>query len=91
LLPPVATVTHDVEVPVAVSLEGELDRLAGDILETPGAGGALLAAFAAQSRALYLVAEAAARSPDAPLPADVLGRVRRALEQASVNATLALS
>ncbi len=90
LMPPAPTVS-DVEVPIAVSLEGELDRLAGDILETPGAGAALLAAFAAQSRALSLVAEASARAPHAPLPREVIARVRQALDQAPLATAFALS
>lgn len=49
----------------------ELETLARDIVSTPGAGGALLAAYAEQARVLQLVAQAAARSPHAPLPAQV--------------------
>ncbi len=77
-----AELTHS----APVSMDCELDRLAGDILDTPGAGGALLAAFAAQSRALSLVAEAAMRSPDAPLPAEVLRRVQDAINAAPMTA-----
>jgi hypothetical protein len=73
----------DVEVPIPTSLEGALERLAGDILDTPGAGGALLVAFAAQTRALHLVAEAALRAPTAPLPRDVLQRVQQAIATAA--------
>jgi hypothetical protein len=80
---PAALALADVERPVPISIDGELDRLASDILDAPGAGGALLAAFAAQARALSLVAEAASRAPHAPLPADVLGRVRDAIRSAS--------
>jgi hypothetical protein len=68
-------------------LAGSLDVLAVDILETPGAGGALLAAFAEQTRALHLVAEAVRRTPDAPLPPAVLASVLAALAQAPTAAT----
>lgn len=57
-----------------------LDQLAHDIVQTPGAGGALLVAFAAQARALSLVVEAARRSSGAStLPAEVLAAVQNAL------------
>ena len=57
-----------------------LDQLAHDIVQTPGAGGALLVAFAAQARALSLVVEAARRSQGAAtLPAEVLAAVQNAL------------
>jgi hypothetical protein len=83
--PPVA----DLEAALVASAEteaevvGTLELLAQDLVETPGAGGALLAAFARQARALHLVAEAARRSPDAPLPADVLEAVRASLPTAA--------
>lgn len=58
-----------------------LDELAHDILATPGAGGALLAAFAAQARALSLVMEAARRTQGAAaLPAEVMMAVQSALQ-----------
>lgn len=63
-----------------VAVASELDVLAHDIFATPGAGGALLVAFAAQARALSLVMEAATRAPGSiSLPADVLGAVQAAL------------
>lgn len=57
-----------------------LDQLAHEIVSTPGAGGALLVAFAAQARALSLVVEAARRTQGAAgLPADVIAAVQSAL------------
>lgn len=57
-----------------------LDQLAQDIIATPGAGGALLVAFAAQARALSLVMEAARRTQGAAaLPAEVMMAVQNAL------------
>lgn len=57
-----------------------LDKLAQDIMATPGAGGALLVAFAAQARALSLVMEAALRTQGAAaLPAEVMAAVQNAL------------
>ena len=56
-----------------------LDELACDIVSTPGAGGALLAAYAAQARALSMVVEATLRGGDAPLPAAVLQAAQAAL------------
>ncbi len=61
------------------ALAVELEALAQDIANTPGAGGALLATYAEQARVLELVAQAAARSPGAPLPFDVLTAVRAAV------------
>lgn len=63
----------------APALVQHLDELAHDIVSTPGAGGALLAAYAAQARALSLVAEAALRGQGAPLPVSVLKAVQAAL------------
>ncbi len=61
-----------------------LDRLAQDIIATPGAGGALLVAFAAQARALSLVMEAARRTQGAAaLPAEVMAAVQNALRTPS--------
>lgn len=72
--------------PSSVSLEArgaelneQLDLLAQDIVATPGAGGALLAAFAAQARALTMVVEAARRSAGTPLPMSVLLAAEAAL------------
>ncbi|MGV3709954.1 MAG: hypothetical protein ACO1Q7_14055 [Gemmatimonas sp.] len=66
--------------PPAVAIN-PLDELAHDILATPGAGGALLAAFAAQARALSLVMEAARRTQGAAaLPAEVMMAVQSALQ-----------
>lgn len=57
-----------------------LDELAHEIMATPGAGGALLVAFAAQARALSLVIEAARRTQGAAaLPAEVMAAVQNAL------------
>ena len=57
-----------------------LDQLAQDIVSTPGAGGALLVAFAAQARALSLVLEATIRTQGAAnLPAEVMQAVQNAL------------
>jgi len=61
------------------SLALVLDDLAVDILDTPGAGGALLEAFAEQTRVLRLVVEALERAPDRPLPAPVAAAVRHAV------------
>ena len=64
----------------AHAVAGHLDELAHEILATPGAGGALLAAFAAQARALSLVMEAARRTQGAAgLPAEVVAAVQNAL------------
>ena len=60
-------------------LNEQLDLLAQDIAATPGAGGALLAAFAAQARALTMVVEAARRSAGTPLPMSVLLAAEAAL------------
>ena len=48
-------------------------------MAVPGAGGALLAAFAAQARALSLVIEASRRGGAAPLPASVILAAQEAL------------
>jgi hypothetical protein len=69
-----------------------LDQLAQDIISTPGAGGALLVAFAAQARALSLVMEAALRTPGAQaLPADVMSAVQAALCMPSAVSGLELA
>jgi hypothetical protein len=60
-------------------LHDQLDLLAHDIIATPGAGGALLVAYAAQARALTLVVEAAKRGGGAPLPAAVIHAAEAAL------------
>lgn len=65
------------------ALATELDDLAQAIVSTPGAGGALLAAFAAQARALNLVIEAAKRAGASPLPASVLMAAQEALSAPS--------
>ena len=62
-----------------VLLHEQLDVLAHDIVATPGAGGALLAAYAAQARALMMVVEAARRAAGAPLPLAVLNAAEAAL------------
>lgn len=61
------------------ALARQLDDLAQDIVAIPGAGGALLAAYAAQARALSMVVEAARRAGAAPLPTAVLLAVQEAL------------
>jgi hypothetical protein len=61
------------------ALAEHLDTLAHDIIATPGAGGALLAAYAAQARALSMVVEAARRAGSAPLPEAVLAAAQEAL------------
>ena len=60
-------------------LHDQLDVLAQDIIATPGAGGALLVAYAAQARALTMVVEAARRAGGAPLPAAVIHAAEAAL------------
>lgn len=67
----------------AAALHSHLDVLAHDIVATPGAGGALLAAYAAQARALTMVVEAARRAGGAPLPAAVLHAAEAALSSPS--------
>lgn len=63
----------------SAALVQHLDMLAHDILTTPGAGGALIAAYAAQARALSLIVEAARRAGSGPLPASVLATAQEAL------------
>lgn len=60
-------------------LTQHLDLLAHDIMTTPGAGSALIAAYAAQARALSLVVEAARRAGTGPLPASVIAAAQEAL------------
>lgn len=74
----------------AKALVLQLDTLAQDIVATPGAGGALLAAFASQARALTMVIEAAKRSGSSPLPASVLRAAQAALSVPDSLAGLAL-
>ncbi len=62
------------------ALARQLESLARDIVATPGAGGALIAAYAAQARALLLVVEAARRGGQSPLPQAVLAAAQEALE-----------
>ena len=73
------------------SLARQLDLLAQEIVATPGAGGALLAAYAAQARALTMVIEAARRAGDLPLPQSVLAAAQEALEAPGVLAGLAVA
>lgn len=64
----------------SAGIVNHLDQLAQDIVATPGAGGALLVAFAAQARALALVMEAAVRTQNsAGLPAEVMAAVQNAM------------
>lgn len=72
------------------ALVAQLDALAMDIVSTPGAGGALLASYAAQARALSLVIEAAKRAGGGPLPAAVLVAAQSALVPPHVLAGLPL-
>lgn len=65
--------------PASPALVQHLDLLAHDIMSTPGAGGALIAAYAAQARALSMVVEAARRAGSGPLPASVLTAAQEAL------------
>ncbi len=65
------------------ALARHLDDLAQDIVAIPGAGGALLAAYAAQARALSMVVEAAKRAGGSPLPASVLMAAQDALSAPS--------
>jgi len=84
---------HEREVPLSAgaahssangsALVRHLDDLAQDIVAIPGAGGALLAAYAAQARALSMVVEAAKRAGSAPLPASVLMAAQDALSAPS--------
>ena len=67
------------EGPLTSPLQLQLDILAQDIVSTPGAGGALLAAYAAQARALTLVVEASRRAAGEPLPAAVVSAAEAAL------------
>lgn len=67
----------------STALARQLDALAHEIVATPGAGGALLAAYAAQARALALILEAAKRAGTSPLPAAVLATAQEALEAAA--------
>jgi hypothetical protein len=88
--PAPADLAH-VDVPRAdAGLANTLETLAVDIVDTPGAGGALLLSFAEQVRALRLVAEALDRMPDAPLPPAIGQAVRSALAQATFTPPLAL-
>lgn len=77
--------------PATSALAQQLDDLAQDIVATPGAGGALLAAYAAQARALSMVIEAARRAGGAPLPTAVLLAAQEALATPSPLPGLALS
>ncbi len=58
---------------------GPLEELAREILGTPGAGSALLSAYASQARALALVLEVIQRSDRHALPASVVQAVRQAM------------
>ena len=71
-------------------LHDQLDVLAHDIVATPGAGGALLVAYAAQARALTMVVEAARRGGSAPLPASVIHAAEAALSAPSACASVSL-
>ena len=64
---------------LAARQDAPLEELARDILGTPGAGSALLAAYASQARALALVLEVIQRSERPALPASVVQAVRQAM------------
>lgn len=85
-----AVLTSSPNVDPGKALVSQLDTLAQDIVATPGAGGALLAAFASQARALTMVIEAAKRSGSSPLPASVLRAAQAALSMPDALAGLAL-
>lgn len=84
-------VTSPESQPPLPGLVQQLELLAQDILGTPGAGGALLASYAAQTRALRLVLEAARRAGNAPLPTSVLAAAQEALTSGTPLPGLALS
>lgn len=84
---PTASATNG---PAPQALVLELDELAQDIVATPGAGGALLASYAAQARALSMVLEASRRSANGTLPPAVLLAAQAALVPPSQLAGLAL-
>ena len=75
--------------PAVSELALQLDQLAREIVATPGAGGALLTAYAAQARALTLVIEAARRAGNNPLPESVLSAAQDALATPNVLAGMA--
>lgn len=77
--------------PPTAGLAQHLEQLAQDILQTPGAGGALLASYAAQARALRLVLEAARRAGSAPLPTSVIAAAQDALTSGAPIPGLALN
>lgn len=68
-----------------------LEELAREILDTPGAGSALLAAYASQARALALVLEVVHRSEHPPLPLSVVHAVRQAMTTVAPLPTIPLS
>jgi hypothetical protein len=73
------------------ALARQLDVLAQEIVATPGAGGALLAAYAAQARALTMVIEAARRAANGPLPQSVITAAQDALEGPGILAGLEMA
>lgn len=72
-------------------LAQQLEHLAHEIVATPGAGGALLAAYAAQARALTMLVEAARRAGNGPLPPTVLAAAQEALEMKTPMPGLAIA
>lgn len=78
-----AAATAEAAAPASPALARQLEDLAQDIVAIPGAGGALLAAYAAQARALSLVVEAARRAGASPLPTAVLLAAQEALSAPS--------
>lgn len=90
-----ATIEHTPEPIVqsapATELHDQLDLLAHDIIATPGAGGALLVAYAAQARALTMVVEAAKRAAGAPLPIAVVHAAEAALSAPTALSALPIT
>lgn len=80
----ISTLVRAAEARPVHDVAGHLDQLANEIVSTPGAGGALLVAFAAQARALTLVVEASLRTqPATGLPSEVMAAVHAALRMPS--------
>lgn len=75
----IAEIPHPSTPTTAGTLARQLEELAQEIVATPGAGGALLAAYACQARALTMVMEATRRSDSAWLPEAVMEAVTEAL------------
>lgn len=74
-----ADIQHSTVPTTSTTLARQLEELALEIVATPGAGGALLAAYATQARALMMVMEATRRSDSVWLPESVMAAVKEAL------------